>query len=1410
MRALPTASVKSYLSLGSYFLFAVIGSAAFFVAHANAQDAQGILSAPRPLVTQAIDETRLTVLKGNTHPLARPEFDLGSAPASLPMERMLLVLKRSDAQETALRKLLDDQQDKNSPSYHKWLTPEQFGAQFGPTDADLQTITGWLQLHGFQVGVTKGRTVLEFSGSASQVQEAFHTSIHKYIVNGEQHWANASDPSIPAALSPAVAGVSSLNNFPRKPMSRILGAFSGDKTTGQIQPVNPVYTLPTGCVQDPSSTNPCFYGVSPYDFATIYDLLPLWTAGINGTGQTIAIVAETNIDMQNVRDFRTLFGLPANDPQLKLNGPDPGIQPDEVEANLDLQWSGAVAPNATIYFVVSGSTQTTAGVDLSAVYIIENNLSPVMSESYGYCELALGTAGNQFFSALWQQAAAQGITVFISSGDNGAAGCDDFNAQSPSPAVYGLQVSGFASTPYNVAVGGTDFNDFLNPSAYWNIGNNSQQASAKGYIPEVPWNSTCTNPIWAQVGASTNAETNCNDSRIYPNFDTPLGGSGGASSCTTSDGSTTTSCSGGYAKPSWQTGTGVPNDNKRHIPDVSLFASSGFLGNFYILCDAAHTPGPCSLAPNYYFLGIGGTSASSPAFAGIMALVNQQMAQTTSNPNERQGNANYIFYKLAAQQPTAFHDITSGTIAMPCQTGTPNCTTLVAGHPYGVTSGYNATAGYDMATGLGSVDVSKLVTKWNTVTLLPSTTTLSDLTPTTVTHGQAVNFTVSVAPKSGSGTPTGLIALQGGPSNSTGDIQGFNLTNGTVTGSTEMLPGGTYQVVAHYPGDSSYAASDSSPITVTVNKENSQPQVSLMTFDTTGRIVNANTNTAVYGSPYVLRAYIANAGGHVCAPVAASNPTPCPSGTVSLTNNGTTLDAGTYTLNGYGYAEDLTVQLPGGTDSVKAAYGGDDSFNPSSSTAAISITPATTTIPTPSGPSWTILAGSSTFFNVIVQSSSSGVAPTGTVTLSADGKALPPASSTWGTAGSSTQGASLNAFFTPTFTTSGTKTITASYGGDSNYSSSTSPSTTVTVVYPTSETISSSAKVVASGTSVTLTALVDTTQKNLFPTGMFTFYSTTGIVNATPTVTQVTDSSGYSALKATLTVTITQTIDFSFTYSGDSNYAGGTSNDIQIGVPDFYMSPNFGFITLTAGQSQQATINITDSYGFNGTVTNFACSGLPAEATCSFNPSSVTGPGTTTLTLTTAALGQSRAKAVRASNRSWWPMLSFALLGLCITGISRHGRRRSALVVLLLASLIVFPSCGGGGGNGGGPPPPPPNPTPSISSLSPNQLAAGSQGQAITINGTNFMSASTVAVNSVSHNASYMSSAQLSVWLTPSDLSATGALPVTVTNPTPGGGKSAPVNFNVVTGTPSGNFPITVSATGAGFTHSFNFQLTVQ
>ncbi|HUC28739.1 MAG TPA: protease pro-enzyme activation domain-containing protein, partial [Candidatus Acidoferrum sp.] len=349
MRSLRSPSVRN-LASQLILLSALLG----FVSSTTlcwAQEAAPASVAMRPLITQPIDESQLTTLKGNTHPLARPVFDIGTAPATLPMERMLLVLKRSPQQEASLRSLLDNQQDKGSSNYHKWLTPDQFGKQFGPADDDMQKITAWLQSHGFQVGTTKGRTVLEFSGSASQVQQAFHTTIHRYVVNGEQHWANASDPKIPTALTPVVAGVFTLHNFVKKAMHRV----AKERFEATLRPGKPpLFTAGNG-----------LHALAPADFATIYNVAPLYTATtpITGSGISIGVVGRSDIIAQDITDFRNVFAISGPAPQIIVNGPDPGDVPgDDLEATLDVSWSGGVAPGAQVYFVNSGTTNTTDGV----------------------------------------------------------------------------------------------------------------------------------------------------------------------------------------------------------------------------------------------------------------------------------------------------------------------------------------------------------------------------------------------------------------------------------------------------------------------------------------------------------------------------------------------------------------------------------------------------------------------------------------------------------------------------------------------------------------------------------------------------------------------------------------------------------------------------------------------------------------------------------------------------------------------------------------------------------------------------------------------------------------------------------------------------------------------------------------
>lgn len=638
--------------LGALLCAALVGLS---TSSAFAQLRSGLI---RARITRPIDEGQLSRLPGNIHPLAQTQFDRGPAPPDLPMQRMLLVLTRSSQQEAALQNLLKAQQDRTSASYHQWLTPQQFGEQFGPANQDMQTVTSWLQSQGFQIDrVSNGRSIIEFSGTAAQVQQAFHTEIHKYVVNGKSHWANASDPEIPSALTGVVAGVATLHNFRKKPQLI--------KANGLFQAA-PEFTGSDGS-----------HALSPADYAVIYNINPLYNSGINGTGTVIAVVGRTNIDLQDIASFRSTFNLPVNPPQIVLNGPDPGDLggDEEAEAVLDTSWAGAVAPGATVKLVVSQSTNTSDGVDLSELYIIDHNLSDVMTESFGSCEASFTRSEAAAVSSLAEQAAAQGITYTVAAGDSGAEGCDD---PTETKATGPVSVNLLASTPYTIAVGGTEFNENGNNAAYWQTTNGSGSESALSYIPEDVWNESC---LAGQCTAG-------NSPALWA-------GGGGASVF--------------FSKPSWQSGiAGIPNDNLRDVPDVSLTAAGH---DAYLLClDGSCTPNSTG---RITFDGYSGTSAATPSFAGIMALIVQ-------DTHSRQGQANYVLYRLAANQspsscnasntaglPAAdciFNDVTAGNDAVPGENGYGSGGAL-----------YQAGVGYDLATGLGSVNVANLASSWSAV-----------------------------------------------------------------------------------------------------------------------------------------------------------------------------------------------------------------------------------------------------------------------------------------------------------------------------------------------------------------------------------------------------------------------------------------------------------------------------------------------------------------------------------------------------------------------------------------------------------------------------------------------------------------------------------------------------------------------
>ncbi len=706
---------------------------------AQAQSAVGGRNS-RPLITTKIDGSKLQTLAGNTHPQANALNDRGAVPDNLAMENMLLQLKRPAEQEQALNRFIEQLHTRGSSNYHHWLTPAQFGESYGPAPQDIAAVTAWLRAGGFTVNLVHPNGMLvDFSGTAGQVRAALHTEIHYVDAAGQRHIANMSDPQIPAALAPAVGGVIALHDFKPHAMRRRANfTFTSAGSTNQA--------------------------LTPADLATIYNFNPLFDAGITGKGQTIAVIEDS--DLYSDADwttFRNTFGLSKyTSGSLTTVHPaaaggvscaDPGVPRgssagDDGEAAIDAEWASAAAPDASIVLAACASTRSTFG-GLIALENLINSANPpsIVSISYGSCEAENGAAGNAAFNTAYQQAVAQGISIFVSAGDEGAASCD----AGSSGATHGIGVSGWASTPYNVAVGGTDFADTYNATAgtYWNSSNTATYGSALSYIPEIPWNDSCAGGLLSNFfGFSTpyGASGFCGSSTASRNGLLVVGaGSGGPSGCATGSPNTAGVVSGtcqGYAKPAWQLGVpGIPNDGVRDIPDVSLFAGDGVWGHFYVMCwsDVRNGGAACTGDPSGWG-GAGGTSFSSPIMAGILALVNQK----AGGP---QGNPNYVYYQLAAQaygSGTAgcdsaggnaaagtciFYNVTQGDIDVNCA-GSANCYGAAAatgGGRRGGTPSYNGAlstsaqsyapaygtaAGWNFATGIGSVNAYNLVMNW--------------------------------------------------------------------------------------------------------------------------------------------------------------------------------------------------------------------------------------------------------------------------------------------------------------------------------------------------------------------------------------------------------------------------------------------------------------------------------------------------------------------------------------------------------------------------------------------------------------------------------------------------------------------------------------------------------------------------
>jgi len=1150
---------------------------------AQAQQAsfESSMAAPSPLVRGIVDDGQRVVMRGNVHPWAQARFDRGPVEDSFEMGHLQLVLNRSEEQERGLQQFLQEAHTPGSPGYHAWLTPAEFGRRFGAADSDIATVTAWLESHGFRVEkVHPGRIAVQFSGNAARVREAFQTEIHRYVVQGETYFANQRDPQIPAALATVVRGVSPMNSFHPQPLVKVAGQTSYNVKTHQAKAA---WTYPT--------SGGLIFELTPSDFAVQYDVAPVYAAGTTGTGQSIGIISASNIDLSLVQSYQSLFGLPANLPAVVIDGDDPGQNDAAIEAYLDVEISNSVAPGAKVVLYTAAGTVLSDGLYSAGLRAVEDNQVSVLSLSYVSCEASLGAAGNAGWAALWQEAAAQGITVFVASGDGGSAGCDFYG--NASFAQSGLAVNGLGSTPYNVAVGGTDFyysNYAVGGSAlssqiqtYWSTTSSATpKTSLLHAAPEQVWNNAFG------LNASNGGVYSTSSSTI-------LAGSGGTSSSAIypAVGPAT-----GYPKPAWQAGAGVPADGRRDLPDVSLFAANGKNYVYYPICAI---PGDCVISPSngsVFLQSVGGTSASSPAMAGIQALVNQATGA-------RQGQANYVYYPLANKTLSTkpFRDVTVGGNEVPCVQGSAYCMAWTSGTAKGfyAESGFLAAAGYDRATGLGSVDVASLIKNWSAVVFRPTVTTLS-VSPASFAHGKSTSIKATVAAKTGTGTPTGIMGLVDSDAVAFSNALGvFSLSGGALTTSLTNLPGGTYQLVAQYGGDTTFGASVSTPVTITVSKENDTLAVS-------GWVLNPLDNrmyplqagmSVPYGSVLYLDAQPQGVNG---AKIVLGQFSPATGAVTYVDKFGPGYSqTAVMPLDSQGIAEWTPASLAIGSHAISATYGGDASYNPSSAPTAMSLTVYRGTTTVSVKPMETSIAAGSTLTVDVKMVSSylplTGSLPTGNVSVTLGGQTVTAPWKSWGKTGSATEEAVLTFTNVP----AGIHPLSASYGGDGNWYGSSAVYGSITsmakLAIPT-VTLTTSKTAYGLTDFATVVGTVTGVAGKAAPSGTLYFtWQDASSYYAETLQAKTTTSSGF-----TLTFPAYQLANGSnlmvATFLGNANYAAQSSAALVLTLNggDFSLSTTTQEVAVKVGGTGTGSVTVLPVNGYSGTV-SVTCS-APAGITC--------------------------------------------------------------------------------------------------------------------------------------------------------------------------------------------------------------------
>ena len=1174
----------------------------FAVQPARAQSMGGVRQA-RPVIAQAIDERARLTLEGNTRPEASATNDRGAVADDLPLEHMLLQLRRPPEREQALQKFIQELHTRGSPNFHHWIAAEEFGQRFGLAQQDLDTVTGWLESHGLKVNLVYPSGVLiDFSGTAGQVRDAFQTEIHQLEVRGERHIANMQNPRIPAAIAPAVVGIVSLHDFRPRSMHK----------------VRPDYTF--------VYLNYIYYTLVPGDLATIYNFNPLFSHGISGQGQTIVLIEDTDVfSTSDLDTFRSTFGLspgyagtftqvhPGN------NCSDPGANPNDIEATLDAEWAAAAAPSAAIELASCADTNTTFGGLIAMQNLLNAGGMPpaIVSVSYGECEPFNGAAANAAYSSTYQQGVTAGVSFFVSSGDEGAASCDP-NA---SYAAHGIAASGFASTPYNVAVGGTDFGDSYagTGSTYWSNSNSPTYESALSYINEIPWDLSCASQLiasyfgYAQTYGSGGFCNNTTSASLI----TTASGSGAPSSCATGTASTPGVVSGtcaGWPKPAWQQLLGVPQDGVRDIPDVSLFASNGVWAHYYVFCFTDTANGgtsSCTGSPANWS-GAGGTSFGAPIWAGIQALVNQKTGA-------RQGNPNPTYYQLAATEygnggsstcnsslgnrvasSCIFYDVTQGDMDVDCY-GSIQCYTPSG--TYGVLStssnayspSFGTGVGWDFATGIGTVNVANLVNGWPASGANPDFSLAVSPSSVTITQGGAGNATVTVSPLNGfsgsvtfstSALPSGVTAVFSPNPTSTGSsVVTFTATGSATTGSLNVTVTGKSGALSH-----------TTTVSLTVNAAPPPPNYTLSASPASVAVTqgsNAHTTITITPSNGFNGGVTFSTSALPSGVTAAFSPNPATS-TATLTFTATgTATTGSVNVTVTGTAAGNLSHATMVSLTVNAAA--QANFSLSASPGSVAVTQGTNA-------NATITVTPSNGFNGSVTLSNSAL-PSGVTAAFSPNPTSSGSSILTFTASSSATTGQVNVTVTGTsgvlmHTTTVTLTVNPAAGGG-NYTLSASPSS-VTVVQG-----HNGASTITITPSNGFNGSVMFSASNL-PGGVSASFSPNPSTNST-TLTLTVSS---SANTGTFNVTVTGT-------SGNLSHSVNVSLTVNPG-PNFSLAASPSQLMVARGANGHSTITVTPTNGFNGSV-SLTASRLPSGVTASFSPNPTTTSSTLTLTVSSAA-----------------------------------------------------------------------------------------------------------------------------------------------------------------------------------------------